>query len=215
MTWQIGVFFAILAAALVPAIKYRNWVWSNTDQLTKWLQIVALIVAGVWAYDHFSRVEAPYLDRYVSIENHIYPQPSPFSNTCLVNFKLLISNEGITSFEVNRVVITASSFNSQDLEENAKKLLADHLAAPFDPMAVAKPAGLKPLEIKSGFLIRPYPPKTRADGTFAWVFPMQATPSGYVFKAEVFGPNEVSLNTIQNSSGGCPALSPKGAIAAQ
>ena len=69
MAFPIYFGIAILLVLVVLAGVYHDWVWRNTDNLTKWLQIAGLIVAGYWAYTRFSVVEAPSLETHVEVED--------------------------------------------------------------------------------------------------------------------------------------------------
>jgi len=43
-----------MAKRLDALSKPVKWIWANTEPLSKWIQILALIVAAYWAYVRFS-----------------------------------------------------------------------------------------------------------------------------------------------------------------
>jgi hypothetical protein len=78
-----------------------SWIWANTDSITKWIQVAALVVAGYWTYTRFIRVDAPALETVARVE-----MKDPFftahDDSCRVKIGVVVLNEGHTSFEVGR-----------------------------------------------------------------------------------------------------------------
>jgi hypothetical protein len=86
-----------------------SWVWNNTDSLTKWIQVVALIVAGYWAYTRFVRVDAPSLEPTGEMDvkvdqDETYP--------CDLKIRLTIKNTGHTPFDINGLTFNAWKVNA-------------------------------------------------------------------------------------------------------
>jgi flagellar biogenesis protein FliO len=52
-----------MGGSLGPRIQSAfNVVWENTEKLTKWIQVIALVVTAVWVYFRFSEEEASSLE---------------------------------------------------------------------------------------------------------------------------------------------------------
>jgi hypothetical protein len=81
-----------------------SWIWTNTDSITKWIQVVALVVAGYWAYTRFIRVDAPSLEPVAHLEL-VGSVLSQHDDLCRINVKLVVHNDGHTSFDVGRVQV--------------------------------------------------------------------------------------------------------------
>jgi len=142
-------------------IKTLVWIWANTDNITKWIQIVALIVAGYWAYTRFFRTEAPSLETAASLELDV--NEHQVGDSCRVTISVGIINKGRSSFDVGRVqirgwhsgapqaaVASPVYFDLNKMEQGTKVLDAD------------PPSDL--------FLNQHYPPGRQGHQTFDWEF---------------------------------------------
>lgn len=78
------------------------WMWTNTDSLTKWAQILALIVAGYWAYTRYVRVDKPSLEPTGSVELNVEQYGE---DACRVRIEITIKNIGHTSFDIDTLHI--------------------------------------------------------------------------------------------------------------
>jgi len=87
--------------------KSMKWVWANTEPLSKWIQVIALIVAAYWAYVRFSLGEKPTLETRVIVTSHLSTEPGPIADTCYVFLDYSISNQGVASFDTKSVHIRA------------------------------------------------------------------------------------------------------------
>jgi hypothetical protein len=191
----------ILLIAVALAMVYRRWVWTNTDPLTKWLQIVALIVAAYWAYSRFTFVEAPSLEPIVIVTSKLYrSEPNPIPSTCIVTFQVIVRNEGSVSFDVKGVDVRGWPF----IVDKPNSSLPTYVD-------VGKIQGLKPIvdapsaSLHSQYLIGHYSPKSARDETFSWIF-AAPTASSYLFEADVKGSDDKILrDTRLFSLGICDA----------
>jgi hypothetical protein len=189
MTPQLWFFFAILAAFLILSVFYHDWVWKNTDQLTKWLQIVALGVAGFWAYTRFFASEAPSLERLANVRGDLHAQQSVIPGTCMLTYRVTIGNLGIVSFDVATVRIKAWSFDLRQV------LLKTPAYVDLKEIEGKTEAVVDKL-FTSGFIEGHYTPKTAHDETFSWVF-AASTPATYLFSAEASDRNGGLLDSAQ------------------
>jgi hypothetical protein len=139
-----------------------SWIWANTDNITKWIQIVALAVAGYWTYIRFIRVDAPTLEPVSRVEFD-GPRFDPHDESCRVKIGLKVFNEGHSGFAVSRVQIqgwqgspapqkttvgNAAYFNTEWMREGVPMLNVN--------------------SVPDSLLNRNYPPGTHFDQTFSW-----------------------------------------------
>ncbi len=87
--------------------KPLKWIWANTEPLSKWIQVGALVVAAYWAYTRFSLDEKPALETRVRVTSHLTTEPGPVPNTCYVFLDYSLSNQGVSSFDIKSVHIRA------------------------------------------------------------------------------------------------------------
>jgi hypothetical protein len=90
----------------VPA-KIARWLWTNTDSLNKWAQVVALLVAAYWAYTRFVDTQEPSLETRVEISAELSDEAGPSTQSCYVYLNFLLRNSGASSFEVRGMHIQA------------------------------------------------------------------------------------------------------------
>jgi len=81
-----------------------GWIWSNTDNLTKWIQVLALGVAAYWAYTRYIRLEAPSVELRADVNIEIKEQKAAFApDSCFVRADVEVKNSGVTSFDVGQL----------------------------------------------------------------------------------------------------------------
>jgi hypothetical protein len=96
-TWILIVVCLIL---LVLLAIYRKWAWEHTDDLTKWLQTVALCVAGFWAYTRYFAGEAPSLQPLANVTGQLSAGRSSIPGTCMLSYRVNIQNLGLVSLKL-------------------------------------------------------------------------------------------------------------------
>lgn len=85
-----------------------RWVWENTEFLAKWAQILALMVAGYWAYTRFLIGAKPTLEPRVSLAIDLKDEiPGPTADTCYLYLDFKLTNDGIASFDTHGAEIKA------------------------------------------------------------------------------------------------------------
>jgi hypothetical protein len=82
-----------------------GWIWANTDNITKRIQVLALVVAAYWAYTRFFKVEAPSLETTAALDLKLDQYQS--SGECLVRLDVTLRNIGHSSFDVKNAHISA------------------------------------------------------------------------------------------------------------
>jgi len=79
-----------------------GWVWSNTDAITKWLQVIALLFAACWTFLIFKDTQAPALETppavSIGLNGYLLEQ-----SICQINAEVEINNIGLKSVEVANV----------------------------------------------------------------------------------------------------------------
>jgi hypothetical protein len=179
-----------VARILRTLSQFMKWIWANTEPLTKWVQVAALIVAAYWAYVRFSLGEKPTLETRIGVTSHISTEPGPLKDTCYVFLDYNLSNQGIASFDIQKVRIRAwrrelpsVATNSpqfvdtnelengeQIIDNNSKELLDMHFA-----------------------------PGESAGRTFTWVF-LRQKPAFHLFQVDVEAANGKDIRNISTQT---------------
>jgi hypothetical protein len=154
-----------------------QWLWTNTDGLTKWLQVLAVIFAAVWTYLRFQTSEAPSLKTPLSVSSvlrHTW-RGDPDPGSCWVETVIEVRNLGITSFDVGSVRLRTWRKN---LEPSSGKLeFVDFTQIEKDgPTSDMAPQSL---------IIGRYAPKTEIHDAFTWIYNGKPEPGLYIFMADV------------------------------
>lgn len=68
-------------------------------------EVIALIVAGWWAYDHFWKTEAPGLGERFVVSSEIKFFPAPTPDSCLVAFQVRAKNIGKVDVDITRAAL--------------------------------------------------------------------------------------------------------------
>jgi hypothetical protein len=82
---------------------------STEDRLSSLKTIVeisALLVAGIWAYDRFLKVDEPSLRTNLSVSAELHRDAALSSPQCLMGVQTKVENIGKTAFRIDRVVQT-------------------------------------------------------------------------------------------------------------
>ena len=170
--------------------KSLKWIWANTEPLTKWIQVVALIVAAYWAYTRFSLGEKPALETRVSVTSHLSTEPGPVPNTCYVFLDYNLSNQGVASFDIKSVHIRA--WRSE-----------------LPKIAIDRPLFIDTKELEHGrqvvdnnslaLLNMHFAPGETAGRTFTWVFSKQK-PAFHLFQVDVDAANGNDVKHISTQT---------------
>lgn len=159
-----------------PISRLTHWIWTNTDTIAKWVQIVALFVAAYWAYTRFLAGEKPTLEERVDISATLTDErPGPFPGTCYVYFTLKLRNQGIASFDTDGIHIQA--WRSGLVHPSSG------IATYIDPIAFTH--GEKIVDMADPNLLNMhFAPGESAERDFAWIF--RAEPTGiYFFSVDI------------------------------
>jgi hypothetical protein len=155
-----------------------SWVWANTDSLTKWLQVTALISAALWTYFRFRTSEAPGLETPPTVSmilNWTWRPDPPSSGSCWVSTQVEVNDVGVTSFEVTKIRLKTWH---QDL-----RLQPDKLNFIDVPQIEAAPPAVE-VTPKSP-IIRRFAPKVDIHDAFTWIVDGRPVPGFYVFYADI------------------------------
>src|SRR5579859_890819 len=77
--------------------------WRNTDNLTKWIQVLALCIAAWWTFTNYSVADKPSLEPNVDVTSRFSVAGGWEPNTCRVQYTVAVKNEGKVSFDVTQV----------------------------------------------------------------------------------------------------------------
>src|SRR5271165_127449 len=146
-------------------------VWTNTDRITKWIQIVALGIAAYWTYTRFLSGERPNLEIRVDLSTSLKDErPGPTPDTCYVYFGLELKNQGIVSFDVENVRIQAWRSDLPTISSGDVRLINPKEFERGQQIIDNSDAGLLNMH---------FAPGESAVMDFAWVF--RARPPGIYF----------------------------------
>jgi hypothetical protein len=156
---------------------FAKWLWANTDTLTKWLQVAALIFTAIWAYFRFQTSEAPGLKTPLAVSNNLKwtsrGEPSPGS--CWIEAIIEVNNPGVTTYDVRKVQQRTWRKNlkvqSRELEFMNFPQIENE-----SPIAEISPQSL---------IVRRYAPKTDIHDSFTWLHNDRPEPGLYIFRADV------------------------------
>ena len=155
-------------------------IWNHTDSVTKWLQILALILAGGWAYFHFRKVEGPTLETRLAIGQDLRSEILK-SDSCLVTFGTRIQNVGVASVYVAKVQVRI--WSTPLPTPSSEKLTY------FDLNKIEQTNPIEaPRVLEGSNLLGHYPPGTERDETNHWTMPPQTRQARqvYIFRMDAF-----------------------------
>jgi len=170
--------------------KSMKWIWANTEPLSKWIQVVALILAAYWAYFRFSLGEKPTLETRISVTSHLSTEPGPIPDTCYVFLDYSLSNQGVASFDIQSVHIRA-------WRSELPKLATD------------MPQFIETKELEHGrqvvdnnsleLLNMHFSPGESAGRTFTWIF-LKQKPAFHLFQVDVEAANGKDIKHISTQT---------------
>jgi len=152
-----------------------NKIWSNTDPISKWLQVVALCVAGYWTFKTFDLGEAPSLKPTASVAGELHWESIGKTENCFMSFHVSIKNIGKTALDVDRVHVRAWHSNFPSPNPSSPSF--------FDVDALQESAPQIDQAFSSGNLVQHYLPQVSSGETFTWAIGPQE-PGIYLFRAD-------------------------------
>lgn len=124
--------------------KVLRWAWIHTDPITKWVQVLALVIAAYWTYTKFLAGEKPNLEPRVDVAMDLKDEmPGPSPDSCFVYFTFDLKNQGLVSFDID-------SAHIQAWWSDIRALPAEH-GAYIDPLKFEK--GIKVVDISGSNLL--------------------------------------------------------------
>jgi hypothetical protein len=169
----------------VKTIEIAEILWRNTDSVTKWIQVAALVFAAAWTFWTFREKEAPSLETparvSVEIREKWHQEPTP--GYCWVSAVFSVADQGVKSFDVASVEVSTWRIN-----------LPTTQTSPFfiDIPAFEKNKPLATLHPSSGLIGR-YAPKTDLHDAIEWIFYGQPSTDLFLTRIEVFDKSNKSL----------------------
>jgi hypothetical protein len=158
----------------------RGWrlfcvAWSNTDAITKWLQVLALAIAGYWTYNNFNLGEADSLKTNASVVGTLASESIPDNEGCYLKFQVTVENAGKRAFTLDKIRIRAWRTDIPPIIQNAFRYFE------VDKLQEAGP--LIDSSFQGGNLVRSYLPQNSASQTFTWTMPPVAR-AIFLFRAD-------------------------------
>jgi hypothetical protein len=79
-------------------------IWTYTDNLTKWIQVIALCIAAWWTFTNYSVADKPSLEPNISVDAGFVVDNNGWEpGTCMAKYTITVRNEGKVSFDVNEI----------------------------------------------------------------------------------------------------------------
>jgi hypothetical protein len=160
-------------AAHAPETTRKDFhVW--VDTLNKLIQIVALFVAGFWAWKVFQQTVVPSLEPKFPVDTAIHWAKVPGTDACQARFEVVVKNDGQVAFDIQSVKVTGWTV---DLKKS--KLIPDNamLPAHLDPAITeaGRDDGAKEFDTGNGDPVQPdlidhYPPGVQSTSTANFFF---------------------------------------------
>ncbi len=151
-------------------------IWANTDQITKWLQVFALCLAGFWTYRTFNLGEAPSLAPTPAVEGKLsWEKSSSSTSNCLMSFHVSIENVGKSAFNIDQVRVR--------VWRDSLPLPTTNTLSYFDVDAVQDSSPQYDHTFGHGNLVKRYSPRDSSSQTYTWVIPQQ-TSGIYLVRAD-------------------------------
>lgn len=94
-----------------------------SEVIKNWVQIVAVIGGGIWAYYTFGQKEAPSLEPRADVNSSMSWQDASSDSTCRALFKVIFHNTGNSSFDISKVVLKGWLFDEIHDNGNAATFL--------------------------------------------------------------------------------------------
>lgn len=160
----------------------RSWAhsfWKSTDSVTKWIQVIALCVAGWWTFTNFLVADKPSLEPNLSIKAELKVDRKDFlPDTCLAQYTIIIKNEGKISFDVKDIHFYAWSDELPEPQPGQE-------ATFWDVQEVSKGTKIVDQQIDNAYLYRHYSPGQELKQDFNWIVRRQKTPKVMAFVVDV------------------------------
>jgi hypothetical protein len=133
-----------------------------TESVKNIVQILAIIIAGAWAYWTFGVQEEPSLEARARADSTItWFTPSKSENECIAQFGPSLENVGASSFEISVVRLRGWIFERQ--------LKDGGIATYIDSEEVQAQDPFFEKEFNNGPFIQRYPPTEKFSWTYEWI----------------------------------------------
>lgn len=160
------------------------------DTISKLAQIAALAVAGWWAYDQFHRTVQPGLEFRGTVETNLDWTKSSDPKDCLANLDISIKNDGVSSFNVSKMLVRGWLFTSDKKLQSAndrsipKPTIDRPVPVELDEIEQGEPFYVREYTQEGDSLNGHYPPGVSFHESYNFVF-HKARGQGVVFKVDV------------------------------
>jgi hypothetical protein len=157
--------------------------WKNTDNITKWVQVIALVVTAGWVFWRFQLLEMPSSLRRPGVSTNLSSELVRGTNgaTCDLKLEIKIENSGLTSFKVSKIQVSGWRLPFPTPSPNTPLFLDAEkieLANTFIRYDYVDPA-----------LRRTYLPSTNYLATLSWTIQSAEKDFLYYFKAVALDEN--------------------------
>jgi hypothetical protein len=168
-----------------------RWIWSNTDTLKKWVEILALIVAAYWTYNKFIRIDEPSLERRPSINGELAAKlhTNATPQYCEVTYIVTVKNLGLTSFDVGGIHIHA-------WRNELPKPAPDPTF--LDMKGLEKGHQFIDLTPRTSTLLRHFEPQRETWQSFTWILDAKQEPGLYMFGVDAEDQHKRSLGIARS-----------------
>ncbi len=155
-----------------------EWLWIETDKVTKWVQATAFLLAGTWALFHFIYIELPNARGHIEVQASMNQETHPlYQSTCQYYFYIKVTNKGITPTEVDRVRLQGWQTDSPPLSNSSFTFLNWHAVRPLKTLFDTTP--------QDSLLYKSLAPGESIDESFPYA--VQSLPLGeYLFSVTVY-----------------------------
>jgi hypothetical protein len=168
-----------------------RWIWSNTDTLKKWIEILALIVAAYWTYNKFIRIDEPALERrpWVNGDLAVKLHTNATPQYCEVTYTVTLKNQGLTSFDVAAIHVRAWR------NELPKPTLHPTF---LDMKGLEKGDRFINETPRTSTLLRHFEPQRETWQTFTWILDAKQEPGLYMFGVDAEDQRKQSLGIARS-----------------
>jgi hypothetical protein len=115
--WVLAVAVAVALLWWVrPTRPVLKSLWDSADPLSKWVQIIGIVIAGCWAYEVFFATQAPGLLQALGVSVDIddpKPEPNP-DGGCSIHERVNIENLSGSVVDVAYVHLLVWKVNRSD-----------------------------------------------------------------------------------------------------
>ena len=174
--WVPTITIVLVATGAVLVPRTKAWLWTNMDQLSKWVSTIALFVAAFWVYNVFIATQAPGLLRALAVSIEFDPRPHTEQDHCAFDTKVTVENFGSTVVDVAQIRLKIWRIAGEPTQAGNGFSLFD----------VTNLEQQKPLvdRIMVGALTGIYAPKAKFDHSYNWsYFPRVQPGETFIFSA--------------------------------